>query len=203
VAATPVLTCGQLRDDPPSHAAVLARVSAQEVVQAPVSGADCVCYWTRYRSGTYEESENRDTWTFETHNVVGRIEIEDATGTAVITPSLAERTLIGWRGRIVTTTSERETTKHTYDADYDVRETKVWLVRPGIEVFAVGAAECDDGGTPLLDVSDRPGGVAARSRAEVVRHLAAWTRRWAICARAGAIAGLVLISTRMALIIMG
>jgi hypothetical protein len=203
VAAAPVLTCARLRDDPPSHAAVTARVSVREVITAPVSGEDCVCYWTRYRRGTYQESENRDTWTFETHGVVGRIEIEDATGTAVVTPDLAERRLIGRRGRIVTSATERESTKHTYDADYDVSETTVWLVRPGTEVFVVGAAECDDRGTPLLDVSDEPCGVASRSRAEVVRHLTAWARRWAMCGRLSAVAGLVLVSTRMALIIAG
>jgi hypothetical protein len=192
--ATPVLTCAQLRDDTPSQVAVAARTSAREVIRAPVSGEECVCYWTRYRWGTYEESTNQDTWYTERRTVMGRIVIEDDTGSAAITPELAERTLTGRRAGLVTTASERKDGTDSY-----VEETTVWLVPPDVPLFVIGQVTSD--GTPTLTGSANPGadGVAARSRAEVIDHLATRTARWATGTRLTASAGLVLISAGLTL----
>src|ERR1700754_4089000 len=57
-AEAPLLTCERLREDTPPYVAVTGRTTAQETITAPVSGADCVCYWAEYRSGTYEEWSN-------------------------------------------------------------------------------------------------------------------------------------------------
>ncbi|MDN3354103.1 hypothetical protein [Actinomadura sp. DC4] len=197
---TPVLTCAQLREDSPPRVAVAARTSAQEIIQAPVSGEDCVCFWTFYRRGTYDESDNRDTWYDERRDMVGRIVIEDDTGSAVITPELAERTLTHGHDRVVTTAHER-TSAPPGGADSWVEETQVWLVRPGVPLFVIGTVAA--GGTPTLDRSSDPGGegVAARSRAEVLDHLAARIARSAAGAGATAFAGLVLFSLGTGLIL--
>jgi hypothetical protein len=200
VATTPVLTCEQLRGDSLPRVAVAAR-TVGDVISAPVSGEDCICYWTEYRSGTCNESDNRDTWLVERRAVVGDIVIEDGTGEAVITPELAERGLTRRHERVVTTASTRSTVKHSYDSDYDVTETREWMVRPGVEVFVIGAAACDGAGTPVLSDSDHPGGEGAtrRSGSETVDYLASRAARWAVGARAGAVTGFVAASAGIGL----
>ncbi|MGI8331978.1 hypothetical protein ACRYCC_18595 [Actinomadura scrupuli] len=204
-ADTPVVTCGRLREDSPPRVALAARTTASEVVRAPVSGEECVCYWTEFRSGTYRESDNQDTWLVERREVVGQIVVEDDTGEAIITPELAKRSLTGRRDRVVTTARTRSTVRHTYDSDHDVSETREWRVRPGVAVFVIGVPAWDGAGTPVLGGSDHPDGEGAtlRSGPEAVDHLAARAARWALWTRACAVTGFVTTNVSLALILLG
>jgi hypothetical protein len=188
VGTTATLTCAQLRETPLPQVAVTGRTSSREIITAPVSGEPCVCYWTELTEFTSEGSESQSH--VRDRRSVGRIVIEDETGTAVISTELALRCLTRTSGRLAT----RETHK------WDNYVEKIWYVRPGAPVYVIGSVNRDGDGPPLLHGK---GGTSTRAYSDVVDQLHARDTRWAATARASALVGLIAINVTTALIIIG
>ena len=195
------LTCRQLQEPMSPRVVVVARTSTQEIISEPLGGEPCICYWTELNQSTNETGASDPRSGPTVRHSVGRIVIEDETGTAVISEELAVRNLTGRHGRLVVTKIRRWTTPHpVYRDGYESYSERVWYVPPGVPVYVIGSVRHDDDGPPLLDGE---GGTSTRVPDDVVGHLAMRDSRWAGIASASALAGLAAINVSTALIIVG